>query len=328
MPRFLEIRSLLLLALFSSSACDRTKSPSSAGPDAPSMTTSTSSTASPSASVAETPLPAQKGECPMEIYPGRGLGPVRIGQRREELESLGLPVKEVSPQHGTTEFVEVGPIHVELCGGVVVEAWLDDLRKAPECIRYAGKTVDRTQTRDQFISLFSDCKETPPRIGGTFKACNQGGVRIGWGMGDFIQVRVARTGSRMDESCEMILDDGGGVPLPADTTAKLLQKTLDIDLLAKFWHSDLKGRDPLRIAKSNALKDTPALTMFGAPVVWIDRAEAEKKKLPYFEFTKIESSATKTRIEFRYPVEGVVGNVVFLKRFDDWTLDEKNVAER
>jgi hypothetical protein len=126
----------------------------------------------------------------------------------------------------------------------------------------------------------------------------------------------------------MVLDDGKPVALAPDVLAKLLQKTLDLDRLAQFWHSNLPGRDPLRIAKSPAVAGTPALTMFGSPVVWMERAEAEKKKLPFFVFTKVESSATKTRIEFSYPIEGVGGHVVFIKRFDDWTLAEKEVFER
>jgi len=255
------------------------------------------------------------------------LGPVRVGHRRAELDALGLPVKPLST-HGPTEFVEVGIFHAKLCGGSVVDTWIDDLRSAPDCVQVAGKKVERSLARESFIALFSRCKAAPPRTGGEFRECEDGGVRIGYGMGDFLQVRVAKKGTGLDDSCEMLLDDGASVPLPDDVRAKLLQKTLDLDLLAPFWHRDQPGRDPLHVIENDVTKGRPALSIFGSPVVYVTRAEAEKKKLPFFEYTSLASSATKTTIELRFPPEGVVGKVVFLKRFDDWQLEEKHVAER
>lgn len=299
--------------------CDRTKPPAGEASDA---------RATPSAAPAPAPGPLapQKGQCPIEIRSGEALGPMRIGQKREALEELGLAVKTVNKSKDT-EFVEVGPFHAELCGGAVVDTWLDDLRSAPDCVFVAGKKVDRAMARDTFIGLFSGCKPLPPREGGSFVECD-GGVRIGWGMGDFIQVRVVKKGSKIDDSCENLLDDGAPAPLPAETRAELIQKVLDLDLLAQFWHSNLPGRDPLRVLRNDVVEDTPKLSMFGSPVEYLTRAEAEQKKLPYFELTKLESTKTKTRIEFRYPIEGVMGHVVFVKRWDSWILDEKDVAER
>ena len=307
-------RSLLVLPL-ALVGCDRTKPAAGEAADA---------RAAPSPSA--TPLAAQKGQCPIEIRSGEALGPVRIGQKRDALEALALPVKTLH-KSGSTEIVEVGPFHAELCGGAVVDTWLDDLRKAPDCVSVAGKKVDRAMARDAFIGLFSGCKPLPPREGGSFVECD-GGVRIGWGMGDFIQVRVVKQGSKIDDSCENLLDDGKPVALAAETRAQLLQKVLDLDLLAKFWHSDLPGRAPLALLQTEVVADSPKLSMFGSPVAYVARADAAKKKLPYFELSKLESTATKTRIEFSYPVEGVVGHVVFVKRWDSWILEEKDVAER
>jgi hypothetical protein len=310
------------LILATAFGCDRTKPSPSSVPDA--------TTAAPVASAAASAAPSeQHGQCPLEIRPGVALGPIRLGAKHADLERVGLPLKQVSSYDAdTTEFVEVGPFHAKLCAGKVVDTWIDDLRKAPDCVSVAGKKVERSESRADFQKRFATCRDLPPRTGGSFVECEGGGVRIGFGMGDFLQVRVAPKGSDLDDTCAVVNDDGTPVPLPADVLAKLLQKTLDLDRIAPFWHSDLPGRDPLRVAKNGVVADTPSLNMFGSPVVWSDRATLEQKKLPYFEFTKIESSATKARIEFAYPVEGVVGHVVFKKRFDAWQLEEKEVSER
>ncbi len=158
--------------------------------------------------------------------------------------------------------------------------------------------------------------------------CEAGGIRIGWGMGNFVQVRVAKTGTSLDDTCEMLLDDGAPVALPDDQRKALLQKVLDLDLLAGYWHRDRPGRDPLRVAQSDIVKGNPRLSMFGADVVYAGKDELKRSKAPYFEFVKLSSSATRTRIEFRYPVEGVVGHVVFEKRSGSWSMADKSVAEQ
>jgi hypothetical protein len=318
----------LLLGLIALGAgCDHEKPRPTGAPDATSAPPAASTAASPNASSTAS-TPQQKGQCPLAVVPGVALGPVRLGATREDLEHLELPTKQVSKYPDTTEFVEVGPIHTKLCAGKVVDAWIDDLRKAPDCVSVAGQKVDRAESRAAFQKRFSSCRDLPPREGGSFVECEGGGVRIGYGMGDFLQVRVAPKGSDIDDTCAIVADDGTPVPLPSDVSAKLLQKTLDLDLLAPFWHSNLPGRDPLRIAKSKAATGTPELSMFGSKVVWADKAELDKKKLPYFVFDKLESSATKVTIEFSFPPEGVHGSVMFKKRFDDWQLEQKQVYER
>ena len=299
-------------------ACDRDKPPAPAA-----------SSSAPTASVmppAAGPLATAPG-CPLAIRPGTSLGPVRLGATRAELENLGVPIKSTSKQD-QTEFLEVGPIQVELCGGKVVDTWLDDLRKAPDCVTVDGKKIRLDIEREKFEALFLDCRTLPPRIGGAFVECAKGGVRVGHGLGEFIQVRVAPEGSKLDTTCAMILDDGGHVPIDAAVRAKLLQRTLDLDLLAQHWHRNEPGRDPLQVVANAVVKDEPPLTMFGSPVVFERRAKLDAKNLPYFLFTKLESSATKTTIRFRFPAEGVVGYVVFVKRGDEWSLEKKHVAEQ
>lgn len=280
---------------------------------------------SPSVSPSATSSTLQKGSC-LELVPGKSLGPVRLGMTREELAKLALPIEEKSKHEGT-EFLKVGAYQVELCGGKVVEVWLEDLRAAPSCLAFGEKSITKDLPRERVIREFGECKELPPRKGGSFTECEGGGLRLGYGMGDFLQVRVTERDSKIDDSCEMRLDDGGAVALAPDVLTKLLQQTLDIDTLAPFWHSNLKGRDPLRVAREN-VPNGAKLTMFGNPVKLVSRATALGDKQPYFEFARITSSATKTTIEFSYPVEGVVGKTVFEKHGNDWRLVEKDVAER
>jgi len=312
------LRSLLpLAALFAAAtACNRSHPPAGGGTDAQSS--------APTASASPGP---QKGQCPIAIEPGVRLGPILIGHTRQELDALGLSVKTLS-KSGQSEIVEVGPFHASLCGGKVVDAWLEDLRTAPDCVEVAGKKVDRQIPRDRFIASFRDCRETPPRTGGEFRECEDGGLRIGFGMGDFLQVRVSKKGTHLDDTCEMLLDDGKPVPVDPEARSKMLEQTLDLDLLAKFWHPDLPGRDPLHIIDNAITAGHPELKMFGSDVVYVSREEAEKKKLAYFQFDTIVSSATKTTLSFSFPAEGVVGKVVFIKRYDEWRLEEKNVSER
>ena len=309
---------LPILLAFALNACPK-PSPSESSPSAPAVSTQ------PPAPAASAPL--QTGECPLAVVPGVSLGPVRIGETPSDLGQHGLLAKSTS-KYQATEFFEVGPYHAKLCGGRVVEVWIDDLRKAPDCVSVGGKKVERTIDRQQLIAMFAGCQDAPPRTGGEFKECESGALRIGWGMGEFIQIRVGKKGTRLDDSCEMLLDDGTPVALPAAERTKMLQKVLDLDLLAPFWHRGEPGRDPLKVIENDATADRPELTIFGSKVVWVKKADAEKQKLPYFEIEKLTASATKTRLDFRFPVEGVVGHAEFEKRGDSWYLSGKQVAER
>lgn len=262
----------------------------------------------------------------MAIVPGQSFGPIAIGQRTTSLAASGLPVARVS-EHGPASIHTVGPYHVHSCGGAVDEVWIDDLRLAPDCVTYTGK-MPRTIKREAFLASFTGCHDAPPRTGGAFTECEAGGVRIGYGMGDFLQVRVGRTGSALDDQCEDLLDDGHAVTITPTELLPLVKQTLDLAALAPYWHVDKPNRDPLRIVKHAALGEPPpALKMFGDPVVWIDAA-AQRDGLPYFEITSIQATSRRVVIAFRYPVEGVHGIAEFAKRGDQWSLDESSVAEK
>lgn len=272
------------------------------------------------------PLSAQKGACPMTLRPGLSFGPISIGQRTETLAASGLPVKKVS-EYGPVAFFEVGPYHARSCGGAVDDIWIDDLRTAPACLAAPGE-VPRSIARQPFLKLFRNCHDLPPRIGGAFVECEGGGVRVGYGTGNFLQIRVSRVGSDLDATCEDLLDDGHAEPLDGATLHALLERTLGLDLLSPYWHVDQPHRDPLRIVPHDLLGGAPPkMKMFGSPVQWIGRETAQKDGLPYFELTSIRATARRVTIEFRYPVEGIHGAVEFARRGDRWELEKKSVVE-
>lgn len=106
----------------------------------------------------------------------------------------------------------------------------------------------------------------------------------------------------------------------------ILQKTLDLDRLKPFWHPELRGRVPLAIAKNSVVTDSPPLTAFGAPVVFVDGSTRGP-----FELAKLEVVSTdplRARVDFTYPQEGVVGHALFESRRGTWMAIEAVVRER
>lgn len=293
-------------------------------------TETTAPAPAPSSALPATSATRTKGDCPLSIVPGRSLGPVHLGDRVEALATVtGLPVR-VTSRAGTTEFLEVGALKVRACRGVVSEIWLEDVRTAPPCVEVPGSFLPAVQpsvARSEFTRRFGKCTKLPPRKGGTFDECADGGVRVGTGLGNFIQVRVAAAGSSLDDTCDPAVDDGGVRDLAPDELTQVLQRTLELDALVPYWHRELPGRVPLRVARTDANRAVTRLTMFGSPVIWLE-AEHIKAGRPIFEFTAIEATVAKVTVQFRFAAEGVVGKAVFEKRGREWLVVEKSVAER
>lgn len=267
--------------------------------------------------VALSPAPAAAaGACNLNIVPGQSFGAVKLGD----------PVAQFADRApADTDFADVAGLRVKTCGGRVADVWLDDLRLAPDCVKLDGKPLRRDITLDALKTHFGDCRDLPPRIGGAFIECAGGGVRFGYGMGTFLQVRVAPKGSDLDAECADLADDGRPVPLPVAERDALLQRVLDLDILSPYWHPDRPGRRPLRVAATGPLAGPdapPALTISGEAVQFVAPAG------DLFEFTALESSARRVRITFRYGPEGLQGSVRFQRRGDQWLLVEKQVGER
>jgi len=246
--------------------------------------------------------------CPLTLEPGVGFGPVDLGETKEDLLKLGAKPFG-GTKSGETDFYEVSGLKVQLCGGKVIDIWLDDLRKAPDCVTYQDAPIARTVQREVLEQRLGNCVDTAPRTGGTFEKCAMGGVYVGHGMGDFMQLRVRPRGDAfdLDGSCERALDDGSPIPLDAKTRSKILEKVLILDVLAPYWHPSNAGRKPLRIVKNASFAENPTFMMFGEDVTWIDRTEA-KPGTAYFDITAFNASKTKVHVEFAYPIEGVRGS--------------------
>jgi hypothetical protein len=168
----------------------------------------------------------------------------------------------------------------------------------------------------------------PGRIGGTFEKCHDGGLYVGHGMGEFLQIRVRPKAFPFDDACAIATDDGSAVELSPRERSSIFKKTLNLSELSGYWHVDKPGRDPLRIVKTPLVVEE-SLTMFGSPVKWIAEGEATKGSA-FFVVTKLAATKTKATVAFAYPVEGLVGTAVFGRSsaVDEWRLESANVSER
>jgi hypothetical protein len=248
--------------------------------------------------------------------PGTSFGDVRLGE----------------PWPGGDGVGERGPLKVRACGGRVVEVWLDDLRTAPACVHLGGRPLPPKTSLDDLRRRQGDCRDDAEvRIGGAFTTCASGGLRLGYGLGEFLQIRVGRPGFDLDAECADFTDDGRPRPLPLPDRDALFQQVLDLPGLAPYWHPDQPGRRPLRAVIAPAVAAAlgldappPALTLGGEPVVFVSPGEGGAA---HFEFSAMRSTARRVEIEVRHRLEGVTGTIVFRRRFDRWMLADARFAE-
>lgn len=113
-----------------------------------------------------------------------------------------------------------------------------------------------------------------------------------------------------------------------DDRHQILQLTIDLDVLDKYYHEGVAGRKPLQIVKSEAVPDALDLKKFGEPVRVIPRADAEGKGLAYLEIKKLEIDGTRAQVDFAYPVEGVQGTAKFQKGDAGWRVESRELHER
>lgn len=270
--------------------------------------------------------------CPIAIEPGRALGPIEIGYTRADLDALGLPITRApgpsDPKQRVT-FLKVGMIQVELLDDKVIEAWIEDLRKVPDCVTFQGAPVRPTVAREQLEATVGSCAATPPRIGGAFERCANGGLYIGHGLGEFLQIRVRPQGDDLDldNLVARLSDDGTPIALSPTIRARLLEQVLDARELAPFWHSSAPGRSPLRIVEHSDFSEKPAFRMFGDFIRWIPEKEATPSTA-FLRVRRFHATASRLDIEVEYPIEGLRASAEFQPSGETWTLDRVVVTER
>jgi hypothetical protein len=273
----------------------------------------------------------KRAACPLDLVPGVSFGPVALGETLADLERAGLAASNVSESHADVTLPgradPAAKLGVTLCSGKIIDIWIDDLRTAPSCVTYEGKSIAPAMTREDLEKLLGGCEETSPRTGGAFERCHDGGLYVGHGMGSFLQLRVKPKSFPFDDACAIATDDGAPVELSAKDRSSILKQTLNLTELAKYWHPSTPGRDPLRLVRTPLVAEEP-LTMFGSPVVWIDEAEA-KKGTAFLALSKLEATKTKASVSFAYPIEGIRGSASFKRSSpsEAWRLDSASVAE-
>jgi hypothetical protein len=292
---------------------------------APAPVTTATPGASPLSRLIPPARPGARKSCPLAIEPGVAFGPVLLGETVADLVAAGLVVKNVSDTHAEVTLDADHTLKVTLCKGKIIDIWIDDLRNAPTCVTYAGMPVANNVVREDLEKTFGVCTAAPPRNGGTFESCHDGGVWVGHGMGTFLQLRVRPKAWAFDNTCEIATDDGSAIVLPSADKSAMLKHALNLPELGKYWHVDKPGRDPLRIVKT-PLVPQDELMMFGSKVVWIDESEA-KKGGAFLRITSLTATKTRASLAFEYPIEGVTATVYFAHGFNDWRLERGEVNE-
>lgn len=297
-----------------------------AAPDGPANDVAPVPSGSPLSRLVPPARPGPRAACPLTIEPGVAFGPVLLGETLADLERAGLVVK-----NATDTFAEVAlgttTLKVTLCQGKIIDIWIDDLRTAPACVAFGGTTFTPTIPREDLEKALGGCTDTPPRIGGAFERCQDGGVYVGHGLGTFLQIRVRPKSFPFDNACAIASDDGSPIALSPSERDSMLAATLNLRELSPYWHVTTPGRDPLRIVKTSLVPEQP-LTMFGSPVVWIDESEA-KKGTAFLRITSLTATKTKAKLAFEYPIEGIAGSATFAHvSGTNWRLESGEAHER
>jgi hypothetical protein len=307
----------------------------------------TPSASAPASSAGDSPLrrltkpatPRPPAKAPLALVPGVGFGPVFLGDTLADLRRANLTV---SGEQGDVAVVQIPlekggnlELHVSTCHDKIIDIWIDDLRRLPPAITFAGETLPPTIDRELLERKLGACVAAPPRIGGSFETCQDGGVSVGHGLGTFLQLRVRPKQWAFDGACEVASDDGSAVPLTDAERTLLFKKVLNLSELSPHWHPDKPGRDPLRIVKSPHLPEQP-LTMFGSPVSFVEESDAVKmsKTLAYLRILRLESTSSRATVVVTYPVEGITATATFRRRAgvgadgDPFSLEHAAVVEK
>lgn len=113
-----------------------------------------------------------------------------------------------------------------------------------------------------------------------------------------------------------------------DDVRQVLQLTIDLDALDKYYHFELRGRRPLCIVKNDVLARDVQLEKSGEPVRFLASADAQATGAACLEFSKVEILADAATVEFAYSAEGIRGSAEFSKASGAWRVVRHQLSER
>jgi len=108
---------------------------------------------------------------------------------------------------------------------------------------------------------------------------------------------------------------------------RLVQLTIDLDILEKYYHPEVPGRKPLCVVKTESMPDDLSLTKFGEPVRFIPASQREKAPAACLELSSIQIQGDTASVEFAYDAEGIRGEVSFRRTGGEWRVENRKLHE-
>ena len=114
--------------------------------------------------------------CPIQIVPGKSLGPLFLGQTTKQIEALKMDIKSVLRSES---FLIVGRYSVALSDKNTVVMIEADLGALPDCVFYGKKKISKTMTPKEISLNFINCKKEIAIIGGNTTICDGVAIAVG-----------------------------------------------------------------------------------------------------------------------------------------------------
>jgi hypothetical protein len=108
--------------------------------------------------------------CPIEVVPGKAIGPIQLGMPRAEVARLGMKVEQVRslPQDEI-----VGRYSVAYDEQNRVRFVHLSLQDAPPCVRYKNQPIPKAIAAAKLAKIFPSCQKEEPGIGGNITRCEK-----------------------------------------------------------------------------------------------------------------------------------------------------------
>ena len=120
---------------------------------------------------------SQESSQEINVVPGKSLGPIQIGIKKDAFEKLGLPIDK-SEKATTSEFITSGFYSIHFEDGSITDIWIDNIRIIEPSLIYMNKKVPKNIPPEKIKTFFKKCTTPEHRIGGTLVRCEQGGLTL------------------------------------------------------------------------------------------------------------------------------------------------------